>query len=178
VSGLHFIDDAERFAHRAWESLKLEPPADVNKVAERLGIHLYKEEFVQEIDGLYLRMPDAPPIIAINCSYLKPPGRQRFTAAHEIGHHLLGERFATKSRLFFIDSIKTRKSLLERACDRFAAFLLMPEEIVRQWFEELSSNAENRIAIMSERFGVSSGAMRVRLRELGLPYRSWDRRQR
>lgn len=174
----HFTDDAERFAHKAWETLKLEPPVDVGKVAKRLGIDLYREEFVEEIDGLYLRLPDAPPVIAINSSYLKPPGRQRFTAAHEIAHHLLCRNIISKSRLFYIDSVKTRKTVLERACDRFAALLLMPESIVRQWFEELSANRENRVAIMSERFGVSPGAMRVRLRELGLPYRKWDRKRK
>jgi len=175
MARLYFMDDAERFAYKAWESLHLEPPADVGRVADRLGIHLYREEFVREIDGLYLRIPDAPPVIAVNSSYLKPLGRQRFTAAHEIGHHLLCPPAAARARLFYIDGIKTRKTVLERACDRFAALLLMPQHIVKQWFEELAANRENRVAIMAARFGVSAWAMRVRLRELGLPYRRWDR---
>ena len=173
----YFTDEAERFAHQAWQSLKLEPPADIDRIARKLGIELYREEFVEEIDGVYLRIPDAPPVIAINSSYLKPIGRQRFTAAHEIGHHLLSRRVNSKSRLFFIDSIKTQKTVLERACDRFAALLLMPEAIVRQWFDELAANRENRVAIMAERFGVSAWAMRIRLRELSLPYRKWERRK-
>jgi Zn-dependent peptidase ImmA (M78 family) len=177
VAGLYFTNDAERFAHKAWESLKLEPPVDIDRVAGRLGLELYREEFSEEIDGLYLIVPDAPPVIAINNSYLKPPGRQRFTAAHEIGHHLLGGKAASMSRVFFIDSLKTRKTTLERACDRFAALLLMPEPLVRQWHDELSANAEHRVAIMADRFGVSIWAMRVRLRELGLPYRKWDKRR-
>lgn len=170
------MDDVERYAHQAWESLKLEPPVDVDKVACRLGIDIYREEFVEQIDGLYLRMPDAPPVIAVNSSYLKPPGRQRFTAAHEIGHHLLCSRVIPKTRLFYIDSVETRKTRLERLCDRFAALLLMPEPLVRQWYDELAANAENRVAIMSERFGVSAWAMRVRLRELELPYSRWHKR--
>jgi Zn-dependent peptidase ImmA (M78 family) len=174
---LHFEDEAQRYAFRAWESLKLEAPVDIGKVADKLGIDLYKEEFVQEIDGLYLLVPGAPPVIAVNSSYLKPPGRQRFTAAHEIGHHLLGQKLKLRPKLFFIDGLKTRKTVVERACDRFAALLLMPEALVRQWFDELSANPENRTAIMSERFGVSTWALRVRLRELGLPYRRWDRRR-
>ena len=177
MARIHFSDDAEKFAHRAWESLKLEPPVDVDRVARRLGIDLYREEFVEEIDGMYLMIAGAPPVIAVNSSYLKPPGRQRFTAAHEIAHHLLCDKLSTRSRLFYIDSIKTRKTMLERACDRFAALLLMPEGLVKQWFDELSGNPENRIAIMSERFGVSPWAMRVRLRELGLPYRRWHKRR-
>lgn len=178
VAGIYFTDDAERFAFRAWESLKLDPPVDVDRVAAKLGIDLYRQEFVEEIDGLYLQIPGAPPVIAVNNSYLKPLGRQRFTAAHEIGHHLLCQRMASKSRLFYIDSVKTRKNSIERSCDRFAALLLMPEQLTRQWFEELAANRENRVAIMAERFGVSPWAMRVRLRELELPYRRWDRQRR
>lgn len=177
MAGIYFTNDAERFAHKAWETLKLEAPVDVSKVVERLGIDIYYQEFVEEIDGIYLLVPGAPPVIGINNSYLKPLGRQRFTTAHEVGHHLLGSHKTTKSELFHVDSIKTRKTSIERACDRFAALLLMPENLVREWHADLSANAENRVAIMSERFGVSTWAMRVRLRELGLPYRKWDKRR-
>lgn len=155
------------FAHKAWETLKLEPPADLSRVAERLGIEVCEREFVTEIDGIYLKLPDAPPVIAINNSYVKPLPRRRFTLAHEIGHHLLGRRLPD-TRLFYFDTSKMRRSILERACDRFAALLLMPEDWVRRYYEELSFNAENRVSIMSQRFGVSAWALRRRLRELGL----------
>jgi Zn-dependent peptidase ImmA (M78 family) len=171
------MDDAERFAHRAWESLRLEPPVDLERVAERLGIDVYWEEFVEQIDGMYIRVPGAPPVIAVNSSYLKPHARRRFTLAHEIGHHLLGRQKSDVARPFSLDGLKTRKTPVERACDRFAALLLMPEPIVRQWFDDLSANPENRVAIMAQRFDVSIWAMRVRLRELDLPYRRWDRRR-
>lgn len=176
MARLYFTHEAERFAFRAWESLKLEPPVDVDRVAKKLGVEICREEFVEQIDGFYFRVPDGPPVIAVNNSYLKPPGRQRFTAAHEIGHHLLGAHKSDDLEMFCVDGVKTRKTALERACDRFAALLLMPEPLVRRWFEDLSANPENRVAIMAERFGVSSWAMRVRLRELELPYRRWNNR--
>lgn len=173
---LYFTEEAERFAHSAWQSLKLEPPADLGRVAAKLGVQMYYEPFVEEIDGFYLLTPGGRPVVAVNNSYLKPPGRQRFTAAHEIGHHLLRNRISDRQqRLFFVDGADTRKTLIERACDRFAALLLMPEHIVRQWFDELASNPTNRVAIMADRFGVSRWAMRARLRELGLPYREYRR---
>jgi len=167
MARLRFEDEAELFAHKAWETLKLEPPADLSRVAERLGIEVCEQKFVPEVDGLYLRLPDAPPVIAINNSYTKPLACKRFTLAHEIGHHLLGHR-TPDSRLFFLDAPKMRRSIIERACDRFAALLLMPEDWVRRYYEELEFNAENRVSIMSNRFGVSAWAMRRRLRELGL----------
>lgn len=171
MTGVHFTDEAEMFAHKAWRALDLTPPADVNLVAARLGIDLHRQEFVPEIDGLYLRIPGCPPVIAVNSSYVKPPGRQRFTAAHEIGHHLLTRGRTVADRVFFLDAVDTRKSSLELACDRFAALFLMPEDLFRRDYAELAGNPENRVAILAERFGVSHWAVRRRLRELGLQYR-------
>jgi Zn-dependent peptidase ImmA (M78 family) len=180
VRKLYFEEEAELFAYKAWNTLKLEPPVDLNLVAGRLGVDIHRREFSEEIDGFYLRLPreGIPPIIAVNSSYIKPFGRQRFTTAHEIAHHLLSHRLPVDSRLFFVDGLNTGRSIVERACDRFAALLLMPEDITRQWFEQLASNPDNRVAIMSERFGVSIQAMRVRLRELKLPYETYRYRSR
>jgi Zn-dependent peptidase ImmA (M78 family) len=168
VARLHFEDEAELFAHKAWKTLRLELPVDLGKVARRLGIEVHEREFVEEVDGLYLRIEGAPPVIAVNTSYLRPPVRRRFTIAHEIGHHLLANRIASTGRLFFFDAVKTRRTIMERACDRFAVLLLMPEDLVRRHFEELRYNPARRVGIMAERFGVSGWAMRRRLRELGL----------
>jgi Zn-dependent peptidase ImmA (M78 family) len=177
VSRLHFEDEAELFAHKAWASLKLEPPVDLDMVAKKLGIDICRESFVEEIDGFYMRIPGAPPVIAINSSYIKPQGRQRFTLAHEIGHHLLTHRL-TSSKLFFFDVVDTRRTMVEKACDRFAALLLMPEDITRRWFDQLAANAEHRVSIMSDRFGVSVQAMKVRLKELKLPYENYRYRSK
>lgn len=172
MSKVCFTDDAELYAHRAWERLGLEPPVDLRLVADRLGIVVEEREFAEEIDGIYLRLPGAPPIVAVNSVYLKPPERRRFTLAHEIGHHLLSSRFANGKRLFFLDTDRTRRTLAERACDRFAAMLLMPEHLVRRFYAELEHNPSYRLSILSVRFGVSEWAMRRRLRELGLPIRT------
>lgn len=176
MSRLYFQEEAELFAHKAWNTLGLELPVDLGVVASRLGVEVYEREFIEQIDGFYLRLPDAPPIIAINSSYIKPPTRRRFTLAHELGHHLLGRRLNPGKRLFFLDTASTGRGVLERACDRFAALLLMPDKLVSQHFEQLAYNPENRIRILSERFGVSAWAMRRRLREMGLEYRSFRRR--
>lgn len=169
---LHFEDQAALFAHKAWETLKLEPPVDLGIVAERLGIEVHEREFVEEIDGFYIRMLGAPPVIAINVSYVKPLARRRFTLAHEIGHHLLTAKINPESKLFFFDTSTVRRTIMESACDRFAALLLMPEGLIRRHYTELAHNSEQRVRIMAERFGVSAWAMRRRLRELGLAYKT------
>ena len=83
------------------ETLRLEPPVDLNLVAARLGIEVIEREFVEQVDGIYLRIPGAPPIIAINNCYLKPYARKRFTLAHEIGHHLLGAQSVNFQQALF-----------------------------------------------------------------------------
>lgn len=171
MTRLHFNDEAELYAHKAWRTLRLEPPADLGLVASRLGIEVDERQFAEEIDGFYLRLPGAPAIIAINTLYVKPPVRRRFTLAHEIGHHLLSSRVSPARRVFFFDTHRTRQTLMERACDRFAALLLMPEELVRRFYADLEHNPSNRVRILAGRFGVSMWAMRRRLRELGLPSR-------
>ena len=171
-----FEEEAAYFARRAWESLKLSLPVELERVADKLGIVVSERDFDESIDGLYLRLPGAPPVIAVNTSYVKPPTRRRFTLAHEIGHHLLNRDTNTDTRLFFFDTLSTRRTLIERACDRFAVLLLMPEDLVRAHYAELEHNPGKRIAVMAERFGVSTWALRRRLRELGLQTRQGRRR--
>jgi Zn-dependent peptidase ImmA (M78 family) len=171
VGKLHFEDEAEMFAFRAWETLQLEPPVNLARLTDRLGIVVHEREFVEEIDGVYLRLPGAPPVIAINNSYVKPVTRRRFTLAHEIGHHLLSHRVSEDRRVFIIDDATSSRSVMERACDRFAALLLMPEHLMIRYYSDLTHNPGQRVAVMSARFGVSPPALRRRLRELGLDSR-------
>lgn len=175
MNKLHFECEAELFAYKAWRTLSLEPPVNLDKIASKLNLVIEYREFIPEIDGFYLRLPNCPPVIAINASYVKPQERRRFTLAHEIGHHLLARRISNSERLFFLDTPRNRRTVLERACDRFAALLLMPEELVRRYFQELEANPRNRVAIMASRFGVSTWAMRRRIKELGLTIQPWQR---
>ncbi len=167
---LTFQDEAEMLAHKAWSTLKLEPPVDLKLVAQRLGIVVVEQEFSEEIDGLYIRKPDKKPVIGLNNCYTKPPERRRFTLAHEIGHHILSHRIKSDD-LFFYDAVDRKRTIIERSCDRFAALLLMPEDQIRHHYTELAYNEESRVPILAGRFGVSLWAMRRRLRELGLQAR-------
>ena len=73
MARLRFEDEAELFAHKAWETLKLEPPVDLGRVAAALGIEVCEREFVPRDRRPLSRLPDAPPVIAINNLYTKPP---------------------------------------------------------------------------------------------------------
>ena len=103
-------------------------------------------------------------------------GRRRFTIAHEIGHwqlHCDGgkemhARFCRADEIEATGDEARRAKRVEREANRFAAALLMPEELVRQSATDLRLN----IGLLARRFGVSGAAMEVRLNDLGLlpPY--------
>lgn len=86
-----------------------------------------------------------------------PLPRQRFTIAHEIGHHVLGH---TKTSARLRDPNFTDKSPIETAANNFAAELLVPMEILEIAIgDDLS---KSRLEL-SEMFGVSEAVMSIRL---------------
>ncbi|HEX2528265.1 MAG TPA: ImmA/IrrE family metallo-endopeptidase [Geminicoccus sp.] len=83
-------------------------------------------------------------------------GRDRFTAAHELGHALLHGRSLNRSptgtaRKIYCDP--------EWQANTFAAALLMPQAMVKQM---------KSLEQVSDEFGVSDEAAAVRVRKLGL----------
>lgn len=107
-----------------------------------------------------------------------PLGRQRFTAAHELGHAVLhGEllsrfRADTNTTLRESDEANDPK---EREANRFAAELLMPVELIRsrerELREELKVPTCPRFVLayrLASELLVSREAMRYRLKQLGV----------
>ncbi len=98
------------------------------QLLDRLGIPVALHEFGDGGDGLYL-WEHGEPFIVINAS--RRPSRQRFTAAHELGHHEM-HRFES-ARLLIADHDVTRSSndTREIEANAFAAYFLAPDEAVR-----------------------------------------------
>jgi hypothetical protein len=124
-------------------------------------------------------------------------GRYRFTLAHEIGHWVLHRHQVAQARrvpLFtgrpaptIICRTASRKKSIEIQADRFASYLLMPEELLRRQWQELTGSsgayvAEDELAALGDHSGgtvkiakwmatdfkVSGQAMQIRLTDLGL----------
>lgn len=79
-----------------------------------------------------------PPTAMI--SSLRPEVRQRFTCAHELGHHILGDGEN-------IDPVEAANSSrnrdeVEKSADLFAGFMLMPSSLIRSLFRDLNSDIE------------------------------------
>src|ERR1035441_5093023 len=65
---------------KPWEAI------DVFDVAQQLGVEV-RFTRISSMEGMYVRQ-DAPVILL---SSERPAGRQRFSCAHELGHHAFGD---------------------------------------------------------------------------------------
>ncbi|MBI5894012.1 MAG: ImmA/IrrE family metallo-endopeptidase [Deltaproteobacteria bacterium] len=106
--------------------------------------------------------------------YYKSKEKWRFTVAHEIGHTFFYDLEKTPPLRYplipFADSVE------EQLCDTFASELLMPTESVRkEFFKDKSETSDSKYLAqfqnlfrMKQSFGVSLGALCLKLKLLGL----------
>jgi Zn-dependent peptidase ImmA (M78 family) len=154
----------ERYAESAWRKFEFIDHADLSIITHYFGIRILHRSLSNEMKGAYIITPKGRSVIVLR--KFDPPVQQRWTLAHEIGHHILRKPM-DRGRICAY-GLKESNPKIEKRCNRFAAALLMPHWVVKEEFERLAGNPTGRIFIMAERFGVSISAMRYRLRELGL----------
>ncbi len=132
-------------------------------LARRLGIRVQTVALPPDESGNIAMPADGVAVISLN--RWDSLNRQRFTCAHEIGHYLRREEGGHWG-FSFTDYRDTLAGLgvdaEEVYANQFAAALLMPGHLVRQWFPK--QNAEK----LARRFGTSLQAMTLRLRNLRL----------
>lgn len=143
-------------------------PVDVYRIIKDEGIALSLEEMEDDHSGLLL-VENGVAAIAVNSTH--HPHRQRFSAAHELGHYILHSR--GRDRLF-VDKAYRRSHVSSSGTDtdeieanRFAAALLMPENLIRQYTGDLPIT-DLDICKLALKFQVSEQAMTLRLVNLGL----------
>ena len=158
-------------------------PIKVETVIDRLGISLEKYNFGtndSDTSGVYVKN-GSQVVIGVNLS--NGTLRQRFTIAHELGHHILGHEregiFVDSPSKYFtilfrdVDS-STGEYMQEREANAFAAALLMPKELIEKVIGEYYSPYAfpkedfNLVDELCRRFEVSSQAMSFRLTNLDL----------
>lgn len=148
-----------------------EVPVDVNALAALLNITVEPADFGDEVSGVLVRN-DESAMIGVN--WLHHPNRQRFTIAHEIGHHQLhdGGTFVDKGTTarFRNQASGSGTDIEEQEANLFAAMLLMPEAVVRTAAQvyPFDIDDEDQLKAFADRFGVSSQAMLIRLRAIEL----------
>jgi len=133
-------------------------PVDLNKILNYLGIKLEEKNLSNDISGEIC--------LKTNELYIEkkhPKARKNFTIAHELGHFCLHQDINDKfeDQIFFRGAVS---DVLEFQANNFASELLMPE---REFLDKIKSGM-NTIQKLSEYFGVSTLAIRVRAKQLNI----------
>ena len=127
------------------------PIPDMVGVLERHGIVCARYHAgTQTVDAFSVPFPERP-IVVLGDDKAKRD-RERFSAAHELGHLVMHE----------LDHAGTKG--IENQANRFAAAFLMPADDIRSVLP--SAPAWNDLLILKSRWGVSIGALLMRARTL------------
>jgi uncharacterized protein DUF955 len=150
----------------------LRVPVPVEKVARRLHLRVEPAILGEDVSGILVLGKGTG---TIGYNEAQSPVRQRFTIAHEIGHYVLHQDdarlFIDKQYIYHRDgSSSTGDDRREVEANRFAAALLMPEELLLAEVAnlELDLGDELGFVALAKRFEVSALAMSHRLANLGV----------
>lgn len=131
---------------------------DVFGAIKHLGIRLLRYPVEDGLEGAYLRSQGRSYVL-VNSS--ARPVRQRFTAAHELGHHFL---HPDVDLAHYDQDLYTPE---DRMANLFAAHLLMDADTVRK-LAEPESDPLRRALLVRYEFDVSLEAAAIHLCNLGL----------
>lgn len=122
---------------------EFETPQSLGQITDGVG--------VSEVAG-YINKPDR--YAAVSKQF--PPVVQRFTAAHELGHAVL-HKADTQFRDRGLDGsvVRERRSQVEYEADKFAAYFLMPEFVMREIFHGIFGSDT---FVVSNKSGFALGA--------------------
>lgn len=143
------------------------PAVPVERLIQAEGIQLRYPDLGKNASGVLVRK-DGMMVIGVNRTH--PKVRQRFTAAHELGHALLHEGVDVRHDAEF--RVNLRSGLSSQGIDpeeveanHFAACLLMPRDFLEADPDAFMVDAEDATAVsaLARSYGVSSHAMGLRL---------------
>lgn len=132
-------------------------PIDPFNLMKKFGI-VYQFMGFEDLEGIYIVPENEDDVPVVGISYKRKITRQRFTAAHELCHHIKDRR----SEACPIGS----SNAIERYAEKFAAELLMPRRLFWSVAQEYAS--DGRVTLddalqIAERFGVSFRSCALRL---------------
>lgn len=138
-------------------------PIDVGAVAKAMGLDVYSMKLAEGISGVLTRSKDTQSGFVIYVNQAEPAYRQRFTAAHEIGHYILHrESIGESVQDNYMLRAAGMSSSQETQANQYAADLLMPYELINR----ATQMGFNTVDALAEQFQVSKVAMAIRL---GMP---------
>jgi len=145
-------------------------PVPVERIIKARGIVLQYAPLDDELSGMAF-IKDGVGIIGVNA--LHHPNRQRFSAAHELAHHVLHAIHITEvmhidrgHRVLHRDELSAQGTdPLEKDANAFASELLMPKQFLAEAVGDGGIDMDDDAAIeaLARKFKVSASAMRNRL---------------
>ena len=146
------------------------PPVPVERIIKSRKIVLQYAPLDEDLSGMaYIK--DGIGIIGVNA--LHHPNRQRFSAAHELAHHVLHADEIRQAvhvdkgiRVLFRDDLSALGTEpMEIEANAFASELLIPGELLAAALEGSGVDIEDEdgVEALARRFRVSPAAMRFRL---------------
>jgi Zn-dependent peptidase ImmA (M78 family) len=145
-------------------------PVPVERIIKARNVMLQYAPLEEDLSGMAF-IKDGVGIIGVNA--LHHPNRQRFTAAHELGHHVLHAPDIQKTvhvdkgfRVLMRDAVSSQGiDPLEVEANAFASELLMPRELLASALDTsgLDMDDDAGIEALAKKFRVSTSAMRFRL---------------
>lgn len=138
-------------------------PVPIYEMISDFGLEFEFQAMPDNVSGWIERLPSGSYKIAVNSGH--PATRQRFTAAHELGHYiyhrdLLGEGVGD-NRAYRTEGTDRPNANIrpmhERQANSFAANVLMPRHALA-----LIADKSN-VAALATLFNVSQEAMRIRI---------------
>lgn len=122
---------------------------------------------IPSMEGMLARRPR----ITIIVSSVRPPGRQAFTCAHELGHLVLDHQSTVDDVLDLMTDGEPgyrQDNLEEYAADQFAAFFLMPKTAVMAALRDRGLDPERcppaHLLMLAVWFGVGYSTLAAHLR--------------
>lgn len=146
-------------------------PVRLEPIMETFHVWMEQRDMPSELSGLVVFVSHTP-VIVVNSRESHAPQRQRFTAAHELGHVLLGHHDTFHVDLDRSDGFPPDYNWRqERSANDFAAALLMPAPLLRQ---DIETTLRVSARDLARKYEVSEQAMGIRLSTLGLDPNNMD----
>ncbi len=107
---------------------RCDPVCIYDVLEQKLGVEV-KFQAIPSMEGMYIK--SSSPVILIGSE--RPPGRQAYTCAHELAHHVFGHG-GKVDECFAAEGMSPAYDPEEWLADRFAGYLLMPKHTVEKAF--------------------------------------------
>jgi Zn-dependent peptidase ImmA (M78 family) len=136
------------------------PLDDLLTVVEDAGAHVVVLDLPDGVAGAYIAKPDCPLLFVNGAQWI---ARQRFTLAHEFGHHRMEHDSVVDQQVAISGYLHDPNEVCANA---FAAEFLMPRRAIARWGADNVRGDQptlEHVCVLAAQYGVSAQAARYAL---------------